>query len=102
MLELWGIQSTPSLPSLLGLLWSGMLAPDRALFKQVAFSYLDVPLKTIIFPESNFKQIIFKNFSQFVTNSIFLKVWLKLFPLQSLILTFDNASLGNYMKVNQD
>ena len=31
MLELWGIQSTPSLPSLLGPLWSKMVAPDRVL-----------------------------------------------------------------------
>ena len=31
MLELWGIQSTPSLPSLPGPLWSGVVAPDRAL-----------------------------------------------------------------------
>ena len=31
MLELWGMQSTPSLPSLSGLLWSGVVAPDRVL-----------------------------------------------------------------------
>ena len=31
MLELWGMQSTPSLPLLPGPLWSGMVAPDRAL-----------------------------------------------------------------------
>ena len=31
MLELWGMRSTPSLPSLPGPLWSGMVAPDRAL-----------------------------------------------------------------------
>ena len=31
MLELWGMQSTPSLPLLPGLLWPGMVAPDRAL-----------------------------------------------------------------------
>ena len=31
MLELWGMQSTPSLPLLLGPLWPGMVAPDRAL-----------------------------------------------------------------------
>ena len=31
MLELWGIQSTPSLPSLPGPLWPGLVAPDRAL-----------------------------------------------------------------------
>ena len=29
MLELWGMQSTPSLPSLPGPLWNGMVAPDR-------------------------------------------------------------------------
>ena len=31
MLELWGIQSTPSLPSLLGPLWPRVVASDRAL-----------------------------------------------------------------------
>ena len=29
MLELWGMQSTPSLPLLLGPLWSGVVAPDK-------------------------------------------------------------------------
>ena len=32
MLELWGMQSTPSLPSLPGPLLPGVVAPDRALF----------------------------------------------------------------------
>ena len=32
MLELWVMQSTPSLPSLPGLLWPGVVAPDRVLF----------------------------------------------------------------------
>ena len=31
MLEFGGIQSTPSLPLLLGPLWPGMVAPDRVL-----------------------------------------------------------------------
>ena len=31
MLDLWGMRSTPSLPLLPGPLWSGMVAPDRAL-----------------------------------------------------------------------
>ena len=31
MLELWGMQSTPSLPSLPGALWLGVVAPDRVL-----------------------------------------------------------------------
>ena len=31
MLELWGMWSTPLLPSLPGPLWSGVVAPDRAL-----------------------------------------------------------------------
>ena len=31
MLGLWGIRSTPSLPLLLGPLWPGVVAPDRAL-----------------------------------------------------------------------
>ena len=31
MMELWGMQSTPSLPSLPGPVWPGMEAPDRIL-----------------------------------------------------------------------
>ena len=31
VLELWGMLSTPSLPFLPGPLWSGVVAPDRAL-----------------------------------------------------------------------
>ena len=31
LLELWGMRSTPSLPSLPGPLWPGVVAPDRAL-----------------------------------------------------------------------
>ena len=31
MLELWGMQSTPLLPSLPGPLWPGVVAPDRVL-----------------------------------------------------------------------
>ena len=31
MLELWGMQSTPSLPSLPGPLWPGVVALDRVL-----------------------------------------------------------------------
>ena len=31
MLELWGMQSTSSLPSLPGPLWPGVAAPDRVL-----------------------------------------------------------------------
>ena len=30
MLELWGMQCTPSLPSLSGPFWPGVVAPDRA------------------------------------------------------------------------
>ena len=29
MLEFWGMQSNPSLASLLGPLWPGMVAPDK-------------------------------------------------------------------------
>ena len=29
MMELWGMRNTPSLPSLPGQLWPGVLAPDR-------------------------------------------------------------------------
>ena len=31
MLELWGMQSTPSSPSPLGPIWSEMVAPDRVI-----------------------------------------------------------------------
>ena len=31
MLELWGMQSTPSLPSLPGSLWPGVVAPDKSM-----------------------------------------------------------------------
>ena len=31
MLEVWGMQSTLSLPSLSGPLWPGMVAPDRVI-----------------------------------------------------------------------
>ena len=31
VLELWGMRSTPSLPSLPGPIWPGVVAPDRAL-----------------------------------------------------------------------
>ena len=31
VLEHWGMRSTPSLPSLSGPLWPGVVAPDRAL-----------------------------------------------------------------------
>ena len=31
MLELWGMRSTPSVPSLPGPLWPGVVEPDRAL-----------------------------------------------------------------------
>ena len=31
MLELWGMRSTPSLPSLPGPFWPGVVAPDRVL-----------------------------------------------------------------------
>ena len=31
VLELWGMQSTPSFPLLPGPLWRGVVAPDRAL-----------------------------------------------------------------------
>ena len=31
VLELWGMRSTPSLPSLPGPLWPGVVAPDRVL-----------------------------------------------------------------------
>ena len=31
MLEIWGLQSTPSLLSLTGPLWPGVVAPDRVL-----------------------------------------------------------------------
>ena len=33
MLELWGMQSTPLLPSFSGSLWPGVIAPDNILSK---------------------------------------------------------------------
>ena len=51
MLKLWGMQSTPSLPSLPGLLEPGVIASDRSLsmdqtevnrgFKSLQFLYLN-------------------------------------------------------------
>ena len=38
MLELWGMQSTPSLPSLTGSLWPGEVARDRVL----SMSYVEL------------------------------------------------------------
>ena len=38
MRELWGMQSIPSLPSLPGPLWSGVVAPDRVLSMGLAQS----------------------------------------------------------------
>ena len=32
MLKLWGMRSTPSMPSLLGPLWPGVETPDRVLY----------------------------------------------------------------------
>ena len=41
MLELWGMQSTPSLPSLPGLLWPRVVAPDTVLFMgQVELNFI--------------------------------------------------------------
>ena len=41
MLELWGMLSTPSLPSLTGPLWPGVVAPDRVLsVGQIELSYV--------------------------------------------------------------
>ena len=41
MLELWGMQSTPLLPSLLGPLWPGVEAPDRVLsMGQIELNYI--------------------------------------------------------------
>ena len=37
MLELWGMRSTPSLPLLPGPLWTGVVAPDRALIELTAY-----------------------------------------------------------------
>ena len=46
MLELWEMQSTPSLQSLLGLLWLWVVLPDRVLFMgQIElFDYLNYVL----------------------------------------------------------
>ena len=41
MLELWGMQSTPSLPSLANPLWPGVIAPGRFLsMGQIELSYV--------------------------------------------------------------
>ena len=41
MLDLWGMQSTPSLPLLLGPLWPRVIAPDRVLsMGQIELNYL--------------------------------------------------------------
>ena len=41
MLELWGMRSTLTLPSLLGSLLSGVVAPDRALsIGQIDLNYV--------------------------------------------------------------
>ena len=41
MLELWGMRCTPSLPSLPGLLWPIVVAPDRVLsIGQIEQKYL--------------------------------------------------------------
>ena len=41
MLELWWMQYTPSLPSLSGLLWPGVVAPDRVLsMGQIELNYV--------------------------------------------------------------
>ena len=41
MLERWGMQCTPSLPSLPGPLWPGVVAPDRVLsMGQIELNYV--------------------------------------------------------------
>ena len=41
ILELWGIQCTPSLPLLPGPLWPGVVAPDRVLsMGQIGLNYV--------------------------------------------------------------
>ena len=41
MLELWGMRSTPSLPSLPGQLWPGVVASDRVLsMSQIELNFL--------------------------------------------------------------
>ena len=41
MVELWGVQSTPSLPSLPGPLWHGVVVPDRVLsMGQIKLNYV--------------------------------------------------------------
>ena len=49
MLELWGMQNTPSLPSLAGLLWPRMVGPDRCCIR----SYLPY---TKSFPQGSLKR----------------------------------------------
>ena len=41
MLELWEMQSTPSLPSLQGPIWPGVVVPDRVLsVRQIKLNYV--------------------------------------------------------------
>ena len=50
MLELWGMQSTPSLPLLPGPLWPGVVAPDRVEFMgQIELLYPDIGLAVRVF-----------------------------------------------------
>ena len=57
MLELWGMQSTPSLPSLPGPLWPGMVAPDRGFIYGLNRTNLHNYAKTELFELELFDQI---------------------------------------------
>ena len=49
MLEIYGIQSTPLLASLLGPLWPGVVAPDRVLsMGLIELSYIWTERKQIV------------------------------------------------------
>ena len=52
MLELWGMQSTPSLPLLPGPLWTGVVVPDKV---------LSVGQIELLFIENECKQMIMVN-----------------------------------------
>ena len=55
MLELWGMWSTPSLPSLPGPLWPGVIAPDMGKIElnRASFTMLIFAFKLCIYTKLN-------------------------------------------------
>ena len=48
MPELWGMRSTPSLPSFRSPLWSGVVAPDRILYMGPMYGSNRTKLRTYV------------------------------------------------------